>query len=1345
MVFMATRFSSALLATLTLALAATATQAQTAPTAFPVPFTTAIAGLGSAASSTCNANILATDGTNYGDGCSGTLARLSSPQGAAVDKYGNVYVSDYSDRLVRVVYNGGTALAAAITAANSGYAISSTRNAPATVPVRGNIYTLAGVGANLTAFTVTAPDGKFACANYAASGQPEALNNMGDGCPAAAALIGPRDVNVDNDGNLIFTDYTNNRIRIMCVNCATTTLAAQLITLENPGVTPVNGYLYTVAGYTVGYRDGYLGFGNPSTAMAGVSLFRSPTASAVSSSEDIFVADNLNNAVRVLYNGGTAAKNILTAEGYTPQLGYVYTIAGSGCKAADLTHTGSTASANSCLTTTGSDTPGLGTVPGSSLTATTGGVGLNVAWTVYLDPNGNVYYTDAGNARVKVLYAGIAPPLTFPNTAYPTLQAGYAYSFAGQGALSASGVAPSQIKLSSAQGVGGDANGNIFFIDYTTGLFYETYARIGVTAIIGGGSAITTGAAGAHCSGGTTGPTMTDAYFNGCPATQVAFGSPRGPLVADASGNLYFGDSVGYFIRKLSYNGTFPATAVGSTSASQPIAFTSAALVGVPAVTEGGASGPDFSDAGNDTCPSTVAGSTCVVNVAFKPSTPGVHTGSVSTTLASATQGYTLLNGTGTGAGLTIDPATATTVGAALTPSAIAVDGGGRVYVADTASKSILRYTGGTASSVASGLTAPSGVVVDGAGNVFVADSTANTIKEVSVLGPTTFTLTTGLGSPHGLATDTIGNLYVADTGNNRIIVFGPGASTYTTAAFTGLSAPQAVAVDLSGNLYAIDTTHIVKLTPFGTQTTVASTGGTALAVDPAGNVLATTAHTLVEYPAVGGSPVTLSSALVTPAGLALDGTGSAYIADTGLTGFYELQRTAGYYKFLTDPGTTTIQLSSTGTAAVSSTAYTQSDTTDFTLAPATTNGCSGALPVGNTCALTASFSNFGGGVVTDTVTFTAPVSNGAPSLTLTNVSFVPGIAVTALPATLNYGGTETLTATVSGPSNTSGTVAFLSGTSQLASVAVNSSAMAAYSYTPGVGTYSITTTFTPTGATGPTVTSSAVSFTVKQAPPSIGLTTSTNSGYTTTSVTLNATVSATYGTPTGTVTFYAGTTSLGSSPLSGNAASLTVTNLPVGTNCITAAYSGDSNFTTVTSPCATITVAPGFAVTASGTALSFQSNYQEAQAYLTITPGGRTDTLSFACTGLPAKLSCAFSPGTLLLSGVTATQTVQMLVSNSNAQAALKPIAAPHSLSRTITLAALPIATLLLIGLRRRRAPTMLLLALLTVAGATVISGCGNSPTTVQQASGTYNFSVTVSNGSATLQTLNFTLTIPN
>jgi len=1320
--------------------------AQTAPAAVPVPFNSAVAGLGSGATSTCPAKILGGDGTNYGDGCVGTLARLSSPQGAAVDQYGNVYIGDYSDRLIRVVYNGGTALAAAITAANSGFAYSSSHNANATVPVVGNIYTLAGLGETaVTAFTVTATDGKFACANYAGASQPEALDNLGDGCPAAASTIGPRDVAVDVDGNLFLTDYTDGRIRVLCVNCAPTTLAAQLIVLENPGVVPVNGAIYTVAGYANGYRDASIAFGGATTPMTS-GLLRSPTTAALSSSDDVFIADNLNNAVRVLYNGGTAAKNILTAEGYTPIVGFLYTIAGAGCKSADNTHTGSTVSANSCLTLTDSDAAGLGTVPGATFTTSTGGVGLSVAWAVALDPNGNVYYTDAGGTRVKVIYAGIAPPLTLPNATYPTLQTGFTYSFAGQGTQAVSGVAPSLLALVSPQGVGADANGNVFFIDYSTGLFYETYAQNGLASIIGGGNGVTTPAANAYCNGGSTGPQMADAYYNGCPATQVKFASPRGPLVAAADGTLYFGDSVGFYLRKFSYNPTFPTTAVGASATAQPYAFTflSAQTLAAPAFRVGS----DFADAGNDTCTSGLAvtgggpGTTCIVNVKFSPSTPGLRAGAVVLSGGSA-----LMSGNATGSALAVDPGTSTTTGSTYTPNGIAVDGAGRVYFTDGTAKSVLSYVGGTTATLATGFTKPTGVAADAAGNVFVADATANTITEVPIAGKS-YVVTSAVSNPHGMTSDGSGRIYIADTGNNRVLTIGPGGTVPTAVAFTGLTAPQAVAIDSTGSIYAADNAHVVKLTSAGVQSTVATTGGTGLAVDAAGNILVASGTKLFEYPTAGGSAVTLNSALLTPTGAAIDGTGNIYLSDSSINGFVELQRTVGFYKFLSYPSTIAIQLSSIGTSSVSSTAFTQTDTTDYTVTPATTNGCSGALLSGTTCGLSATFNPQVPGIVTDTMTFTAPVNNGNPTMTLTTVSLVPAISVQPAPATLTYGNTETLTATIYGPSNTSGTVIFYSGSTQLASVAATSSATAAYTYTPAVGVYSITATFTPTGASAPTVTSQPVTVTVNKATPSAKLAASPTSGYTTTSFALTATITPpASGTPSGTVTFYTGTTSLGTGTLANGVATLTTTSLPVGSDCLTAAYGGDSNFLTATSACTTVTVQAGFSVTPTSTALAFQKNYQEAQTYLVVNAGGRTDTISFACQGLPAKLSCAFTPATLSLSGVTTTQNIQMLVSNSGATAGIRsaPLAKTSS-TRTVTLAILPLAALaLFFGLRRRRLPMLLTLALLALGASSVLTGCGNGgPTAVDQASGSYTFTITVNSGTATLQTLNFTLTIP-
>jgi len=64
-------------------------------------------------------------------------------------------------------------------------------------------------------------------------------------------------------------------------------------------------------------------------------------------------------------------------------------------------------------------------------------------------------------------------------------------------------------------------------------------------------------------------------------------------------------------------------------------------------------------------------------------------------------------------------------------------------------------------------------------------------------------------------------------------------------------------------------------------------------------------------------------------------------------------------------------------------------------------------------------------------------------------------------------------------------------------------------------------------------------------------------------SVILTATVHASSGTPTGTVTFYGGGSSLGSAPLNNQIAVLTVaaSKLAVGLNTLSANYSGDSNF----------------------------------------------------------------------------------------------------------------------------------------------------------------------------------------
>jgi len=114
-----------------------------------------------------------------------------------------------------------------------------------------------------------------------------------------------------------------------------------------------------------------------------------------------------------------------------------------------------------------------------------------------------------------------------------------------------------------------------------------------------------------------------------------------------------------------------------------------------------------------------------------------------------------------------------------------------------------------------------------------------------------------------------------------------------------------------------------------------------------------------------------------------------------------------------------------------------------------------------------------------------------------------------------------------------------------------------------------------------------------------------------------------------------------------------------------------------------------------------------------------------------------------VVLLGSTATSTVQMLVSNSSATGSLQAI--PLFSARTVTLTALPFGALLLLGLRRRRVFGLMLVALVSLGMFAGLSGCGTGPTALEQGPGTYNFTVTVNSGATTLQTLNFTLTIPN
>jgi hypothetical protein len=119
-------------------------------------------------------------------------------------------------------------------------------------------------------------------------------------------------------------------------------------------------------------------------------------------------------------------------------------------------------------------------------------------------------------------------------------------------------------------------------------------------------------------------------------------------------------------------------------------------------------------------------------------------------------------------------------------------------------------------------------------------------------------------------------------------------------------------------------------------------------------------------------------------------------------------------------------------------------------------------------------------------------------------------------------------------------------------------------------------------------------------------------------SVTFTATVSPS--TATGTVQFLDGTTPLGTVALSGGSASLTTATLAVGTHAMTAAYSGDTNYASSTSPSITQTVLGGKVSTTTTLTSSLNpSSYgQQVTFTATVSPSsGATGNVTFMDGGL--------------------------------------------------------------------------------------------------------------------------------
>jgi hypothetical protein len=117
------------------------------------PFASQYAGIPSSTynRTTAGASVCSGSYDAFGDGCPATQATLAYPRGMVADSFGNVYIAEVTNHQFRVVYQGGTALSAALVAANPGLTFT---------PTPGYIYGLGAAAASLiTAYnpSLTAP------------------------------------------------------------------------------------------------------------------------------------------------------------------------------------------------------------------------------------------------------------------------------------------------------------------------------------------------------------------------------------------------------------------------------------------------------------------------------------------------------------------------------------------------------------------------------------------------------------------------------------------------------------------------------------------------------------------------------------------------------------------------------------------------------------------------------------------------------------------------------------------------------------------------------------------------------------------------------------------------------------------------------------------------------------------------------------------------------------------------------------------------------------------------------------------------------------------------------------
>jgi type IX secretion system substrate protein/NHL repeat-containing protein len=700
----------------------------------------------------------------------GTAAQFFEPYGIAIDASGTVYVADSRNNRIRKITSAGmvtTFAGSGIVGFADGTGTAAKFSLPTGLAVDGSGIIYIADRANHSIRKITSSG---VVSTLAGSG----TFGFADGTGAAAQFNNPWGVAVDDSGTVYVADNSNHCIR---------------------KITPA-GVVTTLAG------SGIAGFADGTGTAA---QFDQPTDVAVDASGNVYVADFNNQRIRKITSAGevtTLAGSGIA--GYSDATGTAAQFKFPISIAVDASNTVYVADRDNQLIRKITSSGVVSTLAGSGTAGFADGTGtaanFNQPTGITVDASGIFYVSERQNHRIRkitelgsgqlsgdttgqsgtydvVFYADdrnnstvdqsftliVNTPPVFTSTAVVSVNdnATYSYTVAikdiNKDALtlsattkpswltlgsnkSVSTLIASSSTMASPKDVAVDASGNIYEVGSNNQVIKITSA--GVTSILAGDTSNNPGSADGVGS---------IARFRG----------PEG-IALDAQGNLYIADKNNQKIRKVT-----PTGAVTTLAGSGGFGF----LDGVGSVAQfKNPTGIDVDASGNV----YVADRN---NHMIRKITPA---GVVTTLAGSGTQGFA--DGTGTAAQFN-------------SPTGVAVDASGNVYVADNNNNRIRKITAaGVVSTLAGSGTNffadgigtaamfknPYGLAVDGSGNVYVGDEFNNRIRKITPSGAvTTIAGSASSGntdgsaalfsSPKGIAVDAFGNLFVADSNNNAI------------------------------------------------------------------------------------------------------------------------------------------------------------------------------------------------------------------------------------------------------------------------------------------------------------------------------------------------------------------------------------------------------------------------------------------------------------------------------------------------------------------------------------------------------------------------------------------------